>query len=77
MVHDVQPSGLLDGLARPAVYVPTDQQYVSSLTIVARKTRGQRIADELRALPASMTANVPVILALLTRSSLVDRPLGS
>jgi putative ABC transport system permease protein len=59
----VQSSSLLDGLARPAVYAPLDQQYVSSLTIVARTTRGQRMANELRALLTSMNPNAPVMTA--------------
>jgi len=63
VVRDVQSSSLVDGLARSAAYAPLDQQYVSSLTIVARTTRGQRIADELRALLASMNPNVPIMTA--------------
>src|SRR2546422_644683 len=63
VARDVQSSSLIDGLARSCVYVPFDQQYVSSLTIVARTTRGQRIADELRALLASMNPNVSIMTA--------------
>jgi len=63
VVRDVQSSSLVDGLARSAAYAPLDQQYVSSLTIIARTTRGQRIADELRALLASMNPNVPIMTA--------------
>jgi len=63
VVRDVQSSSLLDGLARPAVYAPLDQQYVSSLTIVARTTQGQRMANELRALLTSMNPNAPVMTA--------------
>ena len=33
------------------------------MTIVVRTTRGQRIADELRALLASMNPNLPIITA--------------
>ena len=45
------------------VYVPSQQQYLPSMTIVVRTTRGQRIADELRALLASMNPNLPIITA--------------
>jgi predicted permease len=58
--HDVQSSSLLDGVSRPAVYVPLEQQYVPQLTIVVRTTRGQRVADQLRALLASMNPNVTI-----------------
>ncbi|PYR55240.1 MAG: hypothetical protein DMF91_24805 [Acidobacteria bacterium] len=45
------------------MYVPLQQQYVSSLTIAARTTHAQRIADELRALLASMNPNLPIMTA--------------
>jgi predicted permease len=60
VTRDVQSSSLIDGLARACVYVPLQQQYQSSLTIVARTTHGQRIVDELRALVASMNPNLPI-----------------
>jgi len=63
VAHDVQSSSLVDGIARPCVYVPLQQQYVSGLTIVARTTRGQRIADQLRAVLASVNPNVPIMTA--------------
>src|SRR5919197_963273 len=63
VARNVQSSSLLDGLARPCVYVPLQQQYVSSLTIVARTTHGHRIADEIRALLASMNPNLPIVTA--------------
>jgi predicted permease len=63
VARDVLSSSLLDGLARSCVYVPLQQQYVSSLTIAARTTHGQRIADELRALLASMNRNLPIVTA--------------
>jgi len=70
VARDVQFSSLVDGLARTAVYVPLDQQYVSSLTIVARTTSGQRITDELRALLASMSPNVPIMTAQTLQDSI-------
>ena len=61
--RDVQSSSLVDGQSRSCVYVPLQQQYVSSVTIVARTTRGQRLADEIRALLASMNPHVPIMTA--------------
>jgi predicted permease len=63
VVRDVQSSSLIDGLARSLVYVPLQQQYTSNMTIVARTTHGQRIADELRALLTSMNSNLPIATA--------------
>jgi predicted permease len=63
VARDVESTSLIDGLARSCVYVPLQQQYVSTLTIVVRTTRGQRIADRLRALLASMNPNVPIMTA--------------
>ena len=63
VARDIQSSSLIDGLAGAWVYVPFQQQYLSSMTIVVRTTRGQRIADELRALLASMNPNLPIITA--------------
>ena len=63
VARDVQSSSLIDGLAWPSVYVPLRQHYVAKLTIVARTTRGQRIADQLRTLLASMNPNLPITAA--------------
>jgi hypothetical protein len=63
VARDQQSSSLIDGLARSCVYVPLAQQYVSSMTLVARTTRGQRIADELRALLRSMNPSLPIVTA--------------
>ena len=60
VTRDMQSSSLLDGLARSSVYVPFQQQYVSAMTIAVRTTRGQPIADELRALLVSMNPNLPI-----------------
>src|SRR5205823_2164857 len=58
---DIQSSSLVDGFARAAVYVPLQQQYVSNVRIIARTTRGHRIADQFRGLLGSMTPNVPIM----------------
>jgi predicted permease len=63
VARDVQSSSVIDGLARAWVYAPFQQQYLSSMTIVARTTSGRRIADELRALLASLNPNVPILTA--------------
>ncbi len=63
VAHDIQSSSVIDGLAGAYVYVPLQQQYTSNLTIAARTTRRQRIADDLRALLASMNPNLPVLTA--------------
>jgi predicted permease len=63
IARDIQSSSLIDGLSGAWVYVPFQQHYLSSLTIVARTTRGQRIADEVRALLTSMNPNLPVVSA--------------
>jgi predicted permease len=63
VARDIQSSSLIDGLAGACVYVPLQQQYVSNVTIAARTTRGQRIADELRALLTSMNPNLPILTA--------------
>ncbi len=60
MAGDIRSSSLIDGFAGACVYVPLQQQYVPSLTIAARATRGQRVTDDLRALLTSMNPNLPV-----------------
>ena len=61
VARDVKASTLIDGLSSSLVYVPLQQQYLSRVTIVARTTRGQRIADELRRLVASMNRDLPIV----------------
>jgi predicted permease len=61
VARDVKASSLIDGLSRSIVYVPLQQHYMSTLTIVARTTRGQRIADEIRSLVASMNPDLPIV----------------
>jgi predicted permease len=63
VARDIQSTTVIDGLARALVYVPYQQQYLPSMTIVARTTRGQRISDELRTLLASMNPNLPIVTA--------------
>jgi predicted permease len=61
VARDVKASSLIDGLSRSLVYVPLQQQYQPTVTIVARTTRGQRIADEIRSLVASADPNLPIV----------------
>jgi predicted permease len=61
VARDVKASSLIDGLSRSIVYVPLQQQYTPTLTIVARTTRGQRIAEEIRAVVASMNPDLPIV----------------
>jgi putative ABC transport system permease protein len=61
VARDIQSSSVIDGVAGAYVYVPLQQQYVPNLTLAVRTTRGQRIADELRATLASMNPNLPVL----------------
>jgi len=63
VARDVQSTTVIDGLTHGWVYVPFQQQYLASMTIVVRTDRGQRIADELRALLASMNPNLPIVTA--------------
>jgi predicted permease len=63
VARDVKGSSLIDGLSRSLVYVPLQQQYTPDITIVARTTRGQRIAEELRTLVASINPNLPIVAA--------------
>ena len=66
VAHDMQLTTLVDGQGRPSVYVPLDQHYQTSLTIIARTTRSQRIAEPIRTLLRSMNPN----LALITSQTL-------
>ncbi len=61
VVHDVKSTSLIDGFSRSLVYVPLQQQYTPAITIVARSTRGQRVADEIRAAVAAVDPNLPII----------------
>jgi len=61
VARDVKASSLIDGLSRSIVYVPLQQHYLPTLTIVARTTRGQRMADEIRSLVAAMNPDLPIV----------------
>jgi putative ABC transport system permease protein len=61
VVRDIKASTLVDGLSRSLVYVPLQQQYLPSVTIAARTTRGQRIADQLRWVVTSADPNLPIV----------------
>ena len=65
VARDVKTSSLVDGQAESYVYVPLQQQDTSrmtaNMTIAARTTRGQRIADEIRAVVASMNPTLPIV----------------
>ena len=63
VARDVKASTLIDGPSHSLLYVPLQQQYMATLTIVARTTRGQRIADEIRALLVSMDPNLPIVMS--------------
>jgi predicted permease len=54
----------LNEAPRAFVYVPVQQQYVPRTIVVARSTRGQRLAVELRTLLASMNRDLPVVQSL-------------
>jgi predicted permease len=64
VARDVKTSSLIDGQAESYVYVPWQQEtsrMTSNVTIAARTTRGQRIADEIRAVVASMNPTLPIV----------------
>ena len=61
VARDIESTSLIDGLGGPWVYVPFQQQYLPNITIVARTTQGQRIADQLRPLLTSMNPNLAVV----------------
>ncbi len=61
VARDMQVTTLVDGQGRPSVYVPLDQHFETSLTILARTTHGQRIAEEIRMLLRSMNPNVAIL----------------
>jgi predicted permease len=63
VASDIKSSSVIDGFGGACVYVPLQQQYVPTLTIAARTTHGQRVADALRTLLAAMNPNLPVLTA--------------
>jgi predicted permease len=67
VARDIKSSTLIDGLALSCIYLPLQQQaasgMTSELTIVARATHGQRLADRLRTAVASIDPNVLIVRA--------------
>jgi ABC-type antimicrobial peptide transport system permease subunit len=65
VARDVKSSTLIDGLALTCIYLPLQQQgasgLTSELTIIARATSGQRLADRLRKAVASIDPNLLII----------------
>ena len=61
VVRDVNTSSLIDGLAESYVYVPLRQQYQSTVTLAVRAKNGQRLADAIRGLVATMDPNLPIV----------------
>ncbi len=65
VARDARSSSMVDGLSRGFIYVPLQQvgtsRVRSMITIVARSTHGQRIADSLRVLVSSMNPNLPIV----------------
>jgi predicted permease len=55
-----------------AAYAPLQQRYAPQLTILARTTRRQRLASEIRSLVTSMNPNLPII----TSQTLEDAQAG-
>jgi putative ABC transport system permease protein len=59
VVGDVK--GRFKELARPQVYLPLQQQYVSHVTLIARDRAGNRLAGDMRQTIANADRNVPVL----------------
>jgi predicted permease len=72
VARDVKSPGRDD--ARSLVYAPFQQQYESNVTILARASRGQRIAAEIRALVASMNPNLPIIVSQTLEDQIMSGP---
>jgi putative ABC transport system permease protein len=61
VARDIKANSLVDGATLPSVYVPLQQQYTPAVTIVARTTHGQRIANEMRSIVAAINPELPII----------------
>jgi putative ABC transport system permease protein len=72
VARDVKSPGRDD--ARSLVCAPFQQQYESNVTILARASRGQRIAAEIRALVASMNPNLPIIVSQTLEDQIMSGP---
>ena len=71
VARDVQSTSLLDGVSRACVDVPLQQHSVSSLTLVARTTRGQRLVGQVRSLLGSLNPGLPIMSAQTLEASVV------
>jgi len=63
VARDMQLTTVVDGQGRPSVYVPLEQHFQTNLTILARTTHGQRVAEGIRLLLRSMNPNLAVLTA--------------
>jgi predicted permease len=70
VARDIRTSTLVDGLSRSLVYVPLQQQYKPTVTIVARSRSGRRLADDLRKHVEAMNPNLPIVAAQTLEDSL-------
>jgi predicted permease len=70
VARDIRTSSLVDGLSRSLVYVPLQQQYAPTVTIVARSSAGGRLADALRKQLEDLNPNVSIVNAQTLEDSL-------
>jgi predicted permease len=63
VVRDLKGESRLSDGSVLVVYVPLLQSYTPHVTVLARTTRGQRMAAEIRSLVSTMNANLPVLNA--------------
>jgi predicted permease len=59
---------------RSSVYVPLQQRYSATVTIIARSTHGQRLAGEIRTLVASMNPNLPIMSSQTLEDQIMTGP---
>ena len=70
LARDVTTSSLVDGLSRSIVYVPLQQQYTPTVTIVARSRSGHPLVEDLRKHVATLNPNLPIVGAQTLEASL-------
>ena len=63
VARDIESTSLIDGMTGALVYVPFEQQYLPSITIVTRTIHGQPISEQVRPLLESMNPNLPLVTA--------------
>jgi predicted permease len=63
VVRDLKGESRLRDGSVLVVYLPLQQRYTPQLTVLARTTRGQRMAAEMRSLVSTMNADLPVLNA--------------